>query len=139
MITVDVARLQTELRALHQRIEMLEVAAVVAAEEREKEEDLDGGSGSSAFGGAAAAAVATEVSAHPDELDGGSVADDLTAGTHGEPRRYVYAFVYRQCRKTTGIGSDQPAVTVCPSFTAARITITDLHAGLVFASHALRG
>ena len=79
MITVDVARLQTELRTLHQRIEMLEVAAVVAAEERNNEEDLDG-SGSSAFGGSATAAVATETSAHAEELDGGSIAEDSTTG-----------------------------------------------------------
>lgn len=89
MITVDVARLQAELRALHQRIEMLEVAAVVAAEEQEKEQDLDGGSGSSASGGAAA--VAMRASGHIEELDGGSVADDSISGTQGELRRYVYS------------------------------------------------
>lgn len=96
MITVDVARLQTELRAMHQRIEMLEVAAVVAAEERQKEEDLDGGSGSSAYGSAAspAAAVATETTANADELDGASVADDSTAGANVEPPRCVCTYMH---------------------------------------------
>eukprot|EP00752_Nemacystus_decipiens_P004826 g4392.t1 len=89
-ITVDVARLQTELRALHQRIEVLEVAAVVAAEEREKEQDQDG-SGSSACGGAGAAVgVSTEMSRHADELDGGSIAEDSTAGTNGESHSPLY-------------------------------------------------
>lgn len=45
--TVDVGRLQTELRALHGRLEMLEVVALAAAEEREKERDLDKDLGSS--------------------------------------------------------------------------------------------
>lgn len=45
--TVDVDRLQTELRALHGRLEMLEVVALAAAEEREKELDFDKDVGSS--------------------------------------------------------------------------------------------
>lgn len=46
-VTVDVGRLQTELRALHGRLEMLEATALAAAEEREKELDLDKDLGSS--------------------------------------------------------------------------------------------
>lgn len=45
--TVDVGRLQTELRALHGRLEMLEVVALAAAEEKEKEPELDKDLGSS--------------------------------------------------------------------------------------------
>lgn len=45
MATVDVGRLQAELRALHSRLEMLEVAAIVAAEERDKETEGDAGGG----------------------------------------------------------------------------------------------
>eukprot|EP00904_Undaria_pinnatifida_P002133 jgi/Undpi1/11920/HiC_scaffold_4.g01619.m1 len=45
--TVDVDRLQTELRALHGRLEMLEVVALAAAEEKEKELDFDKDVGSS--------------------------------------------------------------------------------------------
>lgn len=102
-ITVDVARLQTELRALHQRIEMLEVAAVVAAEERIKEEDLDG-SGSSAFGGSATAAVAVEMSAHAEELDSGSIAEESTTGTHGESHRSVRVYIHYICNYIVSVG-----------------------------------
>lgn len=88
IVTVDVARLQTELRSLHQRLELLEVAAVVAAEEQEKQEDLDGGSGSSASGEAAASTAVDR--GHAAGLDNNNnsdyTADDSTLGTQqGEP------------------------------------------------------
>lgn len=87
VVTVDVARLQAELRALNTRIELLEVAALVAAEERDKEQDLDGGSGSSAGIGAAIPADA-HVGGVGEDVDGGSIADDLTVESQGE-RRYL--------------------------------------------------
>lgn len=85
VVTVDVARLQAELRALNHRIELLEVAAMVAAEEREKEQDLDGGSGSSASARAVPGAEA-ETGRVVEDHDGGSIADDLTAESQGERR-----------------------------------------------------
>lgn len=96
-VTVDVTRLQAELRALHQRLEFLEVAAQVAAVEHEKDQDPDGGSASSTVGsipGATAAGRETR----PDELDGVSIADDLTTETKaGEPSPHRYEYCPRSC------------------------------------------
>ncbi len=85
VVTVDVARLQAELRALNHRIELLEVAAMVAAEEREKEQDLDGGSGSSTSARAVPTAEG-EIGRIIEAPDGGSIADDLTTESQGEHR-----------------------------------------------------
>ncbi|CBN79691.1 hypothetical protein Esi_0368_0016 [Ectocarpus siliculosus] len=79
-VTVDVTRLQAELRALHQRLEFLEVAAQVAAVEHAKDQDPDGGSASSTAE-SIPSAVAAGRETRPDELDGGCIADDLTTET----------------------------------------------------------
>jgi len=85
VVTVDVARLQAELRGLNHRIELLEIAAMVAAEERQKEEDLDGGSGSSA-GARAVPAAEAETGGVVEDPNGGHTADDLTVESQGERR-----------------------------------------------------
>ena len=66
--TVDVDRLQTELRALHGRLEMLEVVALAAAEEKEKELDFDKDVGSSGV----RIAVGTEGGEEEDEEEKGT-------------------------------------------------------------------
>lgn len=77
-VTVDVVRLQAELRALHQRIEFLELAVVVEAEERAKDQDFDRSSGSSGHGAAGVGSRA----GHADDL---SLPDSLTVEHPGEP------------------------------------------------------
>ncbi|CAM9607803.1 unnamed protein product [Pylaiella littoralis] len=76
-VTVDVLRLQAELRALHQRIEFLELAAAVEAEERAREDHdrSSGSSGPGVAGGGSRAAQADDV----------SLTDSLTVEPQGEP------------------------------------------------------
>lgn len=91
-VSVDVVRLQAELRALHQRIEYLELVRVTEAEERAKEEeDLDKSSGSSGLGAAGVGCRA----ARGDDLSVADTADTLTVDTQGDPsHRYTCVRTY---------------------------------------------
>lgn len=95
-VTVDVTRLQAELRALHQRLEFLEVAAQVAAIEHGKDEDPDGGSASSTVESIPSVAAAGRET-RPDDLDGGSIADDLTTETKAGETPHRYEYRQRSC------------------------------------------
>lgn len=92
-VTVDVLRLQAELRALHQRIEFLELAAAVEAEERAREDHdrSSGSSGPGVAGGGSRAAQADDV----------SLTDSLTVEPQGEPppRYLAYMHTYYVCQE----------------------------------------